>query len=109
MLTAPEALALADRRQRRAVSDAAAFAAALGEPVRFVHRLLPAGGMVFEAVALDSARTCAVVDEHGALRLVADERSPEPWERPATLAPRVPGATRRAAEAALRTAARPPR
>jgi hypothetical protein len=108
MLTAPQALELADRRQRRAVLDAAAFAEALGEPVRFLHRRAPGGGAVFEAVALESARTCAIVDEQGALRYVAGPDRRDRWERggvsPST--PHFHTGTRRAAERALRTAAR---
>jgi hypothetical protein len=108
MLPAAEALDLAGPHQRRALRDAAAFAGALGEPVRFLFRTVP-GGTVFEAVALDSARTCAVVDEHGALRYVAEPRPGGAWDRPAAPAPapRFPAGARRAAECALVSAARP--
>ena len=104
MLTATRALELASRHQRRAVRDAADYAAALGEPVGFLRRAVVRGA-VFEAVALDSARTCAVVDEHGALRLVAGERPGDAFRRPAP--PRFRAGTERAAEAALVAAARP--
>jgi hypothetical protein len=112
MLTPDRAIALADRRQHRAVREAAGFAASLGGPVGFVRRAVP-GGTVFEAVALDSARTCAVVDERGALRLAPravgrDASGRTGDDAPvAVAAPRVGAATRRAAERALATAARP--
>src|SRR3954454_14103245 len=80
MLTETDAFALAERHQHRAVRDAAEIAALLGEPVGFLVRTLP-GGAVFEAIALDSARTCAVVDEHGALRRTAGARRGSPWDR----------------------------
>ena len=110
MLPAPKTLELADRRQRRAVLDAAAFAASLGEPVRFVLRRAPGGGAGFEAVALESARTCAIVDELGALRYIA-EGGGAPWQRAGVevRAPRFHAGTRLAAERALRAAARPVR
>jgi hypothetical protein len=104
MLKATRALELAGRHQRGAVREAADYAAALGEPVGFLRRAV-AGGAVFEAVALDSARTCAVVDEHGALRLVAGERPGDAFRRPAP--PRFRAGVERAAEAALVAAARP--
>jgi hypothetical protein len=104
MLNATRALELAGRHQRGAVREAADYAAALGEPVGFLRRAVP-GGAVFEAVALDSARTCAVIDEHGTLRLVAGERPGEVLRRPAT--PRFRAGAQRAAEAALVAAARP--
>jgi hypothetical protein len=104
MLTATRALALADRHQLHAVRDAADYALALGEPVGFLRRRV-AGGAVFEAVALDSARTCAVVDERGALRFVGGERPAAMLRRPAP--PRVRAGVRRAAEAALVAAAHP--
>jgi hypothetical protein len=104
VLTATRALELAGRHQAGAVRDAADYAATLGEPVGFLRRPV-AGGAVFEAVALDSARTCAVVDEHGALRFVAGERPAEALRHPAPA--RFRAGVRRAAEAALVSAARP--
>ena len=118
MLSADHAIALAGRRQRRALREAAGFAAVLGEPVGFLRRVVP-GGTVFEAIALDSARTCAIVDERGALRLapaavVREPRAPagalDPHDMPEA-APvsgsRFGVAARRAAERTLVTAARP--
>jgi hypothetical protein len=104
MLTASRALELAARHQLRAVRDATEYATALGEPVGFLRRRV-AGGVVFEAVALDSARTCAIVDEHGALRFVTGER-PAAASRPPAPA-RFGASVRRAAEAALVATARP--
>jgi hypothetical protein len=104
MLTASRALALADRHQMRAVRDATEYATALGEPVGFLHRRV-AGGTVFEAVALNSARTCAVIDEHGALCFVAGERPATALRRPP--AQRFRAGALRVAEAALVAAARP--
>jgi len=109
MLTADHAIGIAGRRQRRAVREAAGFAAVLGEPVGFLRRAV-AGGAIFEAVALDSARTCAVIDEHGTLRLAppARETSERSDASPApTPTPRFRAGARHAAERALRTAARP--
>jgi hypothetical protein len=104
MLTIARALDVAGRHQRAALLDASAYAAALGEPVAFVRRAV-AGGAQFEAVALDSARACAVVDEHGELRYVSGMRAGEAFRRPAP--PRVRTSARRRAEAALVAAARP--
>jgi len=111
MLTAHQALELAERHQRRAVLEAAAFAESLGEPVRFLHRRAPGGGARFEAVALDSARTCAIVDEQGELRYVAGHDRRDPWARGGLSAstPRVHTGAPRVAERALRTTARPRR
>jgi hypothetical protein len=108
VLSADHAIELADRRQRRALREAAGFAAVLGEPVGFLRRAVP-GGAVFEAVALRSARTCAIVDEHGALRLAPAPASSEPWDRAnaPTPVPRFSAAARRAAERTLTAAARP--
>ena len=108
MLSADHAIELADRRQRRALREAAGFAALLGEPVGFLRRTVP-GGTVFDAVALDSARTCAIVDEHGTLRLAPAGLEHEPWDRARTAAstPRFNASARRAAELALTAAARP--
>src|SRR3954469_19998311 len=105
MLTAARALELAGRHQARALRDAADHAAALGEPVGFLRRPV-AGGAVFEAVALDSARPCAVIDEHGALRFVAGERPAADFRRPVP-ARRFGASARRTAERALVAAARP--
>jgi hypothetical protein len=115
MLTADHAIELAGRGQRRALREAAGFAGLLGEPVGFLRRAVP-GGVVFEAVALESARTCAIVDEHGTLRLAPPERSrTRPAERSegdavvasAAAAPRFRAGVRQAAEHVLRSAARP--
>ena len=105
MLTPTKAFEVAARHQRRALIDATAHAAALGEPVGFLRRPV-AGGAVFEAVALDSARTCAVVDERGALSFVAGERPADALGRPAT-GSRFRAGVARAAEAALVATARP--
>lgn len=86
MITADHAIELAHRRQRRALREAAGFAAVLGEPVGFLRRPV-AGGTVFEAVALESARTCAIVDERGTLRLAPPAPVREPWEYSGPLDP----------------------
>jgi hypothetical protein len=104
MLTTAKALEVAARHQRAALLDASAYAAGLGEPVAFLRHTV-AGGARFEAIALDSARACAFVDEHGALRYVAGERAGEAFRRPAP--PRFRTAIHRRAEAALVAAARP--
>ena len=101
MLNATRALELAAGHQRRALRDAAAHAAALGEPVGFLCRPA-AAGTTFEAVALESARTCAVVDARGALRFIGG-----PAARGPVSPPRYGAGVRRAAAAALVTAARP--
>jgi hypothetical protein len=106
MFTETDALNVAEGHQQRAVRDAAEFAALLGEPVGFLVRTVP-GGTVFEAIALDSARTCAFVDEHGAVRRHAGAPRGSAWDREPSPAPRFPAATRRAAERALSLAARP--
>jgi hypothetical protein len=113
MLTADHAIEVAGRGQRRALREAVGFAAVLGEPVGFLRRAVP-GGAVFEAVALESARTCAIVDLHGTLRLAPPARprdnaergdaTPAPADAPT---PRFRAGARRAAEQALRSAARP--
>ena len=106
MLTATRALEVAARHQRGALIEAAEYAGALGEPIGFLRRTVP-GGAVFEAVALDSARTCAVVDGRGELRLVAgDKRPSEPHPR-ATPPARFSASVSRAAERALVACARP--
>jgi hypothetical protein len=105
MLTVARALELAGRHQARALRDAADHGAALGEPIGFLRRPV-AGGAVFEAVALDSARTCAVVDQHGALRFVSGERPGVAFHRPVPVR-RFRATARRAAERALVAAARP--
>jgi hypothetical protein len=104
MLTTARSLEVAGRHQRAALLDACAYAAALGEPVAFLRRAV-AGGAQFEAIALDSARACAVVDEHGALRYVSGERAGEAPRRPAP--PRFRTDMQSRAEAALVAAARP--
>ena len=104
MLTVTKAVELAARHQRSALIEANAHAARLGEPVGFLRRA-GTGGAVFEAVALDSARTCAVVDERGALRFIAGQRPGEAFRRPAPDRRFRAGAAR--AEAALVAAARP--
>lgn len=118
MITAEHAIEVAHRRQRRALREAAGFAAVLGEPVRFVRHAV-AGGTVFEAVALDSARTCAIVDESGTLRLAPPTPPREPWEYAGPLDPDAAATdpmrpvvaprfgSRAAAERALVAAARP--
>jgi hypothetical protein len=106
MLTATRALEVAARHQRRALVAAAEYATALGEPVGFLRRYVPSG-TVFEVVAMDSARTCAVVDARGELRHVAGERPrPEPHRRPVP-ATRFSASVSRAAERALVACARP--
>jgi hypothetical protein len=118
MITADHAIEVAHRRQRRALREAAGFAAVLGEPVGFLRRTV-AGGTVFEAVALESARTCAVVDERGTLRLAPPAPAREPWEYAGPLDPEAAAGdplrpavasrfgSRAAAERALVAAARP--
>jgi hypothetical protein len=104
MLTVTRALEAAARHQRRALVDAAEYARALGEPVAFLRRAV-AGGAVFEAIALDSARTCAVVDARGELSLVGGERRPQAHRAPPP--ERFATSVGRAAEAALLACARP--
>jgi hypothetical protein len=105
MLTTTRALEIAARHQRRALISAAEYATALGEPVGFLRRPVP-GGAVFEAVALDSARTCAVVDARGELQLVEGERRPAP-PRLRAVPTRFSTSVARAADAALAAYARP--
>jgi hypothetical protein len=109
MLTETDALAIAERHQQQAVRDAAQFAALLGESVGFLVRTMPGAGMAFEAIALDSAPTCAFVDEHGTLRHSAGARHGSGWDREPSPAPRFPAGARRAAERTLTLAARPRR
>jgi hypothetical protein len=108
VLTPDHAIALATRHQRRAIRDAAAFAAALDEPVGFLCRRGP-DGTVFEAVALASARTCAVIDAEGALRHIAGGAPRDPWTRadPSGAAVAERTRVRRVAERALAATARP--
>ena len=106
MLTPDQAVVLANRRQRRAVLAAAAFARGLGEPVGFLHRPA-AGGVVFEAIALDAARTCATVDERGALEFVVGARPRLAAPLAPPLGARMRNGTRRTAERALVATARP--
>jgi hypothetical protein len=105
MLTTAKAIERAARPQRAAILDAAAHAAVLGESVGFLCRAV-AGGTRFEAVALDSARTCAVIDEDGKLELVAGERTGDGFRRPRPTG-RFRADVQRAAERALVAAARP--
>jgi hypothetical protein len=107
VLTPDHAIALAPRHQRQAIRDAAAFADALGEPVGFLCRRA-ADGTEFEAVALDSARTCAIVAADGGLHYVAGGAPRDAWRRdvPGAAAAERRGA-RRVAERALAAAARP--
>jgi hypothetical protein len=102
VLTPAHALELADRRQRAGLRDAIAYAQALGEPVGFLCRPGPAGAE-FEAVALGSARTCAVVDAAGRLHYVTAgaPRTEVRAER------RVARGTRHVVEQALAAAGRP--
>jgi hypothetical protein len=104
MLTTAKAIERAARPQRAAILDAAAHAAVLGESVGFLCHAV-AGGTRFEAVALDSARTCAVIDEDGNLQLVAGERT-DGFRRPRATG-RFRADVQRAAERALVAAARP--
>ena len=106
MLTATKALEVAARHQRGALIQAAEYAAALGEPVGFLRRTVP-GGAVFEVVALDSARTCAVVDGRGELRLVAGDKGPSERHPRAVPPARFSASVARAAERALVAGARP--
>jgi hypothetical protein len=101
VLTADHAVALASRHQRRALRDAAAFATTVGEPVGFLWRRGPEGPE-FEAVALGSARTCAIVGTDGGLRYVAGGRPRDSRRRKAARAERT--GPRRAAERALAAA-----
>lgn len=77
MLTTDQALAVAGRRQRAALADAAHFGAALGSPVRFICRHT-AEGAEFEAVLMDESRSCAIVSPAGALRWLNDGRRRDP-------------------------------
>jgi len=101
MLTADHAVALAPRHQRRALRDAAAFATTVGGAVGFLCRLSPEGPE-FEAVALGSARTCAVVGADGGLRYVAGGLPRDSRRRMAATVERT--GPRRAAERALAAA-----
>jgi hypothetical protein len=101
VLTPEHAIALAARHQRPALRDAAAFADTLGEPVGFLCRRKPEG-TEFEAIALASARTCAIVDTDGGLRYVAGALRRDPARRAADTAPRA--GVLRAAERALAAA-----
>lgn len=98
VLTADHAIALAPRHQRRALRDAAAFARTVGEPVGFLCRRSPEGAE-FEAVALESARTCAIVDADGGLRYVAGGLPRDSRRQTAATAERT--GPRRTAERAL--------
>lgn len=108
VLTPDHALDLAGRHQRAALREATAFAHGLGQGVAFLCRRGPAG-TEFEAVALESARTCAVVGADGRLRYVAGARPRDPWERTvhSSAATTTRTGPRRVAERALAAAARP--
>jgi hypothetical protein len=108
VLTTDRAIDLAGRHQRAALREAAAFAASLGESAAFLCRRGPEGPE-FEAVALDSARTYAVVDADGRLRHVAGGRRRDPGRAAARSGARTAARTgaRRIAEQALAAAARP--
>jgi SHS2 domain-containing protein len=98
--------ALCSRFELESWTESSYYATALGEPIGFVRRTVQ-DGAVFEAVGLDSARTCAVVDARGELRLVAGEkRAAEPHGRPVAAA-RFSTSVSRAAAAALVACARP--
>jgi hypothetical protein len=101
VLTVDHALAIAARHQREGLRDAAAFASSLGETVGFLCRRGPEG-TEFEAVALGSARTCAIIDADGRLRYVAGALRRDPARRAANTAPRA--GVLRAAERALAAA-----
>jgi hypothetical protein len=101
VLTVDHALAIAARHQREGLRDAAAFGSSLGETVGFLCRRGPEG-TEFEAVALGSARTCAIVDADGHLRYVAGGRPRDAFRRAAARAQRT--GARRAAERALAAA-----
>jgi hypothetical protein len=103
MLTVTSALEVAARHQRQALVHAAAYAGARGEPVGFLRRAAP-GGAIFEAVALESARTCADVDARGEVRLAAGERRPMPGN---AAAPCFSTSVVRAGETALVASAQP--
>jgi hypothetical protein len=107
VLSPDHAIASAARHQRRAIRAAAAFADALGEPVGFLCRRDPEG-MEFEAVALDSARTCAIVGPDGRLRHVSGGAPRDPSRRPGRLVRGTAERTgvRSAAERALAASAR---
>jgi hypothetical protein len=105
MLTTARAIERAARPQRAAILDAAAHAAVLGESVGFLCHAVP-GGTTFEAVALDSARTCALIDEHGKVEFVSGERPAADFRRPVP-ARRFGARGRDVAERALVATARP--
>jgi hypothetical protein len=73
MLSTEQAVAVADRRQRRALIEADAFATAMGSPVRFICRHRP-DGTEFEVVMVGSARTCATISARGELSWLAGRR-----------------------------------
>ena len=78
VLTTEQALAIADRRQRKSLEEAARFGTAMGSPVRFLVRHTP-DGAEFEAVMVGSARTCAAVLHDGQLVWLASRRRRDPW------------------------------
>ena len=87
MLSTEQALAVANRRQRRALIKADAFARAMGSPVRFICRSRPEGAD-FEAVMVASARTCATVSARGELSWLSGRRPREPWPEAGAARPR---------------------
>ena len=78
VLTTEQALAIADRRQRRSLQEAARFGTAMGSPVRFIARHTPAGAE-FEAVMIDSSRACATVSARGDIVWLASPRQRDAW------------------------------
>jgi hypothetical protein len=78
VLTTEQALAIADRRQRRSLEEAARFGTAMGSPVRFIARHTPAGAE-FEAVMIDSSRACATVSPEGDIVWLASRRPRDAW------------------------------
>jgi hypothetical protein len=73
LMTCEQALATARSRQRRGLRDVARLCEALGEPVRFLRHDAPRG-VEFEAIGLNSARTCAHVAADGAVTYPARAR-----------------------------------
>ena len=78
LLTTDQALAIAERRQRAALADAAHFGAAMGSPLRFICRPTP-DGPEFEAVLMDESRSCAIVTPDGELSWLTERRTRDPW------------------------------
>jgi hypothetical protein len=78
VLTTEQALAIADRRQRRSLQEAARFGTAMGSPVRFIARHTSAGAE-FEAVMIDSSRACATVSPRGDIVWLASRPRRDVW------------------------------